>query len=1075
MKRVLVCAIATVVVLLTTMPCVLQAQVPTGTINGIVTDPHQAVVSGAHVAATERATGVTHETVSNGDGVYSIPDLPTGVYDVRISASGFAASEFQGVQLQAGRASTLDTELKLATIGQSVNVTDATNTIELTQSMIQGQITSSTIENIPLNGRNFLELAYLVPGNRPAPNFDPTKTNTLEVSSADSVGRGGNITVDGGDNNDEVVGGTLSNFPQDSVQEFQIATARFTAEVGRSGNSVINIVTKSGTNEYHGSLFDYERNRHLQAEPATVNGSLPKAPFDREQFGGSVGGPLKSNKAWWFASAEYRNQNAAIETGERQYGANPSEDTILNTYAPAPLREALVSTRVDYQLDPTNTLLARYSFNRSTDTNQASAASVTPSSTATERQNSLNRFNSLVAGWTKTFSSTQVNNLLFHFDTFLNYIPEFPNSSPTTFPSGLASTNELLFPDIADGVNFNVPQATHLNRYQVGDTFTWALGKHTLHLGGEYQYAKAFGEINVFGSGSIILTSDFGFADLNGDGVINDLDIPIATAIKSSAPIQPVPIPNIINSYIAFFAQDDWRVTRNLTLNLGLRWDFDTDATGTSGAYGPCPNLTSVPTVACSWVANVIDLHHSPDKKDFGPRVGFAYDPFGHGKTVIRGGFGIYYDRIVFEVPGYQRVQDDRALTINQYAGSTCTFPGDPAPPDLNTCFAPIPGVGFSPGSPTLANPFSGQRQAGGVGIIVDDKNTHHPLFQQTSLGVQQQFGSAWTVSADGLYVFGQRQLIAQYLRSTNSTSPYISCPGSNIPCTITDPLTGISDQITVATSNAHSWYDGLLVNVQHRPVKVGPVTYLFNVSYTLSKTLDYSDDDQVPSYTTVENVNLIEGTVGPQTEKGYGASDETHRLTAYGLIQMPWGFSLAPLYTFGSGVPADTFLPDLNLNGESLPARLPILARNSLGRSVKNSNQLNQIINEWNALPACPAPAPCNAGGALENVPDGINFSSPFNSVDLRLMKDIAIKERYHVDLMAEAFNLFNSVNIRGFTNTSYSGRNISLVPVGTNPPSPTNPDGLDTTFFQPVSTAGGFFGSGGPRAFQFAVRFTF
>jgi hypothetical protein len=252
-------------------------------------------------------------------------------------------------------------------------------------------------------------------------------------------------------------------------------------------------------------------------------------------------------------------------------------------------------------------------------------------------------------------------------------------------------------------------------------------------------------------------------------------------------------------------------------------------------------------------------------------------------------------------------------------------------------------------------------------------------------------------------------------------------------------------------------------------------VTYLFNASYTLSKTLDYSDDDQVPSYTTVENVNLIEGTVGPQTEKGYGASDETHRLTLYGLIQMPWGFSLAPLYTFGSGVPADTFLPDLNLNGESLPARLPILARNSLGRSVKNSNQLNQLINEWNALPACPAPAPCNAGGPLENVPDGINFSSPFNSVDLRLMKDIAIRERFHVDLMAEAFNLFNSVNIRGFTNTSYSGRNISLVPKGTNLPGPGNPDGLDTTFFQPVSTAGGFFGSGGPRAFQFAVRFTF
>jgi hypothetical protein len=1075
MKRRLVRGVVAIVILVAAMTFAVQAQVPTGTINGIVTDPHQAIVTGAHVTATERTTGVTHETVSNADGVYSIPDLPTGVYDVRIAAGGFAVSEFQGVQLEAGRASTLDAEVKLAEVGQSVNVTDVTSTVELTQSMIQGQITSATIENIPLNGRNFLELAYLVPGNRPAPNFDPTKTNTLEVSSAGSVGRGGNITVDGGDNNDEVVGGTLSNFPQDSIQEFQIATARFTAEVGRSGNSIINIVTKSGTNQYHGSLFDYERNRHLQALPFTFDRDLPTPPFDREQFGGSIGGPIKSNKAWWFASAEYRNQNAAIQTGERQYGANPSEDVILNTFAPAPLRDALVSTRVDYQLDPTNTLMARDSFERSTDTNQASAASVTPLSTATERQNSLNRFNSLVAGWTKTFSSTQVNNVIFHFDTFLNLIPEFPNSSPTTNPAGLTPTNELIFPDIADGVNFNVPQATHLNRYQVGDTFTWALGKHTLHLGGEYQYAKAFGEINVFGSGSVMLTSDFGFADLNGDGVINDLDIPIAVSIKSAAPIQPVPIPNIINSYIAFFAQDDWRVTRNLTLNLGLRWDYDTDATGTGGAYGPCPNLTSQPTVPCTWVANVIDLRHSPDKKDFGPRVGFAYDPFGRGKTVIRGGFGIYYDRIVFEVPGFQRVQDDRALTINEFGGSSCTFPGNPAPPSLNTCFFGIPNTTFAPGSPTLANPFSGPRQAGGVGIIVDDKNTHHPLFQQTSLGVQQQFGSAWTVSADGLYVFGQRQLIAQFLRSTTSTSPFISCPGSNIPCTVTDPLTGISDQVTVATSNAHSWYDGLLVNVQHRPVKVGPVTYLFNASYTFSKTLDYSDDDQVPSYTTVENVNLIEGTVGPQTEKGYGASDETHRLTLYGMIQMPWGFSLAPLYTFGSGIPADTFLPDLNLDGESLPARLPILARNSLGRSVKNSTQLNQFINQWNALPGCPEPAPCNAGGPLENVPDGINFSSPFNSVDLRLMKDIAIRERYHVDLMAEAFNLFNSVNIRGFTNTSYSGRNISLVPVGTNPPSPANPKGLDTTFFQPVSTAGGFFGSGGPRAFQFAVRFTF
>src|SRR3984957_12867513 len=556
-----------------TVTTLVYGQLPNSTMNGRVTDLQGARIVSARVSVTNRARGTPRETLTNAEGLYVFPALEVGTYDLKVESPSFAVTETHNIILEAGKTQTIDISLHPASANTVINVSGVNDTVNLSQSMIQGQITSKTIESIPLNGRNFLELAYLVPGNRPAPTFDPTKTNPLEVSSAGGFGRGGNITVDGGDNNDEVVGGTLSNFPADSIQEFQIATGRFTSEVGRSGNSIINIVTKGGANQYHGSLFDYERNRHLQGLPATFDRALPAPAFDRQQFGGSVGGPIIQDKAWWLASADYGDQNAAIQTGERQYGANPSEDVILNTFAPAPLRDALVSTRVDYQLDPTNTLMARDSFERSTDTNQASAASVTPLSTATERQNSLNRFNSLVAGWTKTFSSTQVNNVIFHFDTFLNLIPEFPNSSPTTNPAGLTPTNELIFPDIADGVNFNVPQATHLNRYQVGDTFTWALGKHTLHLGGEYQYAKAFGEINVFGSGSVMLTSDFGFADLNGDGVINDLDIPIAVSIKSAAPIQPVPIPNIINSYIAFFAQDDWRVTRNLTLNLGLRWD----------------------------------------------------------------------------------------------------------------------------------------------------------------------------------------------------------------------------------------------------------------------------------------------------------------------------------------------------------------------------------------------------------------------------------------------------------------------------------------------------------------------
>ena len=1037
-----------------------RAQVPTTILNGIVRDVSGAVVANARVTATNDATQAQRETQSNAEGIYVLPDVPAGKYTVQIEASGLAPRKFTDVKLEAGRATTLDAQLGVATTATTVNVSDEASTIELTQSMIQGQVNSATIQSIPLNGRNFLELAYLVPGNTPAPNFDPTKTNTLEVSSAGGVGRGGNITVDGGDNNDEVVGGTLSNFPEDSIQEFQIATSRYTAEVGRSGNSIINIVTRSGTNEFHGDAFFFVRNRDLQALPATFDRSLPTPPFDRQQYGGSIGGPLVKNKTWWFASGEYRHQNSDVQTGTRDFAT----DQILNTAAPAPLRDALFSTRVDHQINPANTLMARYSFNRSTDTAEAEASEPTPASTAAERQNSLNRFSSFVASWTSTISPTKVNAVLFHFDTFLNNIPPFAQDAPTTDPS-LGLSTELVFPGLADGVNFNTPQSTHLNRYQLRDAFSWSLGKHNLRMGAEYQQYNAFGEINPFGSGSVILTSNFGFQDLNGDGVVNDLDIPIAVALKSVAPVEPVPIPPITNSYFGLYTQDDWRVTRKLTLNLGLRWEYDTDATATGSSYDACPNLIQQPTQPCVWMRNVLNENHSPDKKDFGPRVGFAYDPFGHGRTVVRGGFGVYYDRIILEVPGYERVQDDRALAVQQFSGSFCTFPGDPNPPDLNTCFAP--GASFAPGSPTLANPFSGQSQTGGVGIILVDKNAHHPLFQQTSLGIQQQLGANWVLTADGLHVFGQRELIAQYLRSTTSTSPYISCPGSNIPCTVTDPLTGISDNVTLATSAAKSWYDGLLVSLQNRPVRLGKFTYLFNASYTLSKTLDYSDDDQVPSYNAVEEINLAEGTAGLAREKGYAATDERNRLTLYGNIDMPWGFSLSPIYTYGSGVPADTLVPGLTtITGSTEDARLPILPRNALGRDVKNSNQLNQYINTYNALPVCPAPAPCRAGSQLQNVPDGIDFYSPFRSLDMRLKKSIAIRERIHLDLIAEAFNLFNATNVRGFSNSNFSGRNITLNPVGS---------GNDSSFFAPVGTAGGFFGSGGPRAFQFAVRLGF
>ena len=292
------------------------------------------------------------------------------------------------------------------------------------------------------------------------------------------------------------------------------------------------------------------------------------------------------------------------------------------------------------------------------------------------------------------------------------------------------------------------------------------------------------------------------------------------------------------------------------------------------------------------------------------------------------------------------------------------------------------------PGSPTLASPFSGPQPVGGVGILAMGPDAHHPLMQQTSLGVQQQVGQNWLVTGDGLHVFATRQLIGHLVRDTNSTSPDIACPGSDIPCTITDPLTGISDNITLIQSQAKSWYDGLIISLAHRSTKLGPIAYQYNIGYTLSKTFDYSDDDQLTNSNADEQVDLVEGINNLRMEKGY-ATDERHRLTVYGEAQLPWRFSLAPLYSYGSGVPADTFLPGTAINVGQRLALLPLFApRNALAREVKNSDQLNAIINRWNALPACPAAFPCLAGGTLQQVPSGINFASPFSSLDLRLRK---------------------------------------------------------------------------------------
>jgi len=354
-------------------------------------------------------------------------------------------------------------------------------------------------------------------------------------------------------------------------------------------------------------------------------------------------------------------------------------------------------------------------------------------------------------------------------------------------------------------------------------------------------------------------------------------------------------------------------------------------------------------------------------------------------------------------------------------------------------------------------------------------------LVQQFTLGVQHQFGNDYLLSVDGIHTRGTRQLIPRYLRTLppGISTPYIDCPNGRDPCTVIDPATGkpaatgcpadpSCQSITDIQSSARTWYDALLVSFQKRP-KSGPWHPGYNVSYTLSKTFDQQQDDQVsPSGAPTEDPAIVAMHVNSlKIEKGYATSDERHRFVIYGNMEIPWKLNISPIWSLSSSIPENLDVPLLG------DGRLPNIPRNALGRQIQNGAALNAAIISYNALPAClksgstAGPLPCNQGQLLNSAGTGpfqvdpkIHFGHSFNSFDTRVTRTFHFKEPHSLEAIAEVFNLFNVTNIRGTTNRNYSGVNNVL----------TSGD-----FNRALETAGKFFGSGGPRAFQFALRYTF
>ena len=986
-------------------------QAANATLTGTITDPHGAVVSGVSITATHIATGVKRETVSNDDGLYVLSNLPPGDYELRVEAKGFTTKVTKTpVPLKVGQTVTLNVPLEIG-VSESVvvDLEGHRQLIDNNDSLIHGIIESSEVESLPLNGRNFLELALLIPGNSPAPNFDPTKTNTVVVSSAGQLGRGGNVTIDGVDTNDDVVGGSIQNISQDAIQEFQIATNRFSAQLGRSGSSVINVVTKSGSNDLHGSGSFYFRDSALQGLPATFDRSLDESPpFDRQQYAFALGGPIKKDHAWFFGSFENRNQDGVVLVGTRDLASR----TIRRDFAPSPLDDFMTTNRVDWSPTEADRLNFRYSFQR--EKGIAASTLVRSIGSASQRQSGENKSHSFLTNYTRVISPRDVNSFIFSFSDFINQ----------TLP--VAPGPQLTFPSIQDGASFRVPQQTKQRRFQFSDTYTLIRGNHAFYLGGEIQRVQSDLDLKVFQQGRIELIEDFPDFDRNLDGRVDDNDLLFAVTLRSGVPERSLLLPDTNSTYFAAFFQDDWKIHPQFTLNLGLRYELDTDVKNVSRVDELNPLILPF-----------LNGERSRDKNNFAPRVGFNYST-SDMRTSIHAGYGIYYDRVTLEIQTLERGLDGRALPVEVRAGNLFFIP-----PEF--LFDPVNGV-FPPPAPTLANPFTGfvLPGAGAGGINIIDNDLQNPMVHQMNVGVQRELGRNFALRADYVRNVGTHFIIGRII----GTVPF-------------NPVVGGPELVKNLESSVRTKYDGMLLSVEKRFAN----HYQFRASYTLSRSFNYANDDQIPFSNGPIDSNDLRREYGPTP------NDHRHRFSFSGVFHLPGDVRLSPILSLASSVPIDILLPD----GSS---RVCELQRNAGARQFQTGAELNAALSQINAAGGslCPNSAPGTGFRPRVLVPlvrDDLKLGDNFSSLDLRVSKVFRFGERWTIEPIAEVFNLFNVTNVLGVSNVNYSGFSNVLVRDSNDPDDP----GFlrSSSFGQAITTAGGVFGSGGPRAFQFAARVTF
>jgi hypothetical protein len=1030
------------------------AQEPFGSIEGTISDAQGAVVQNSTVTVRSLATNATKTAVTNENGQYRILQLQPGFYEVRATGTNFKQSIRESVQVQVGQSSSVDFKLEIGGVSETVTVADTAEAqIDRSDNTVSGVVNTIQIENLPLNGRNFLDLAQLQPGTEKVDgaSFDPTKANFTGVSIGGQAGRSTQITVDGGSVVDNVVGTTVQNFSQEIVQEFQIGLSNYSLSTGASASGSVNIVSRSGSNTFHGNAFGYFRDDKFSAFPALsrldaahvpIAAQTDRIPFDRQQFGGTFSGPIIKNKLFFFGSYERNNQDGSAIR-------NPSSAPTFAGFTPNPFDETLFSAKIDWAANDRTNIFFRYSFNDNSGQGPFPAGSgIVPRTSASgifqsNDQIVTNRAHNFVAGMASTLSSNISNNFVFNLSDFVNGIdaavPGFPEISFSADPNFRTGTNAL------------TPQRTPQRRHQIRDDLTWLSGKHTFSFGGDYEHTSIGGTF-VFANPVRIRLFIPPTAETEADilnASVRDISMGVGDANLPFNHDGPT-----VNDRIQFYGGDSWKITPNFTLNYGLAYRWDS-------------NLWNHDLSRPAIIAPLFENGTAPaarDNNNWAPRVGFAWDVRGNSKTIIRGGFGVYYDNTIDNLRLFERA-DLGPVGAEQFLVGTGI---------VSSVLNPFGGDGrFDPGQITLAQMLTlwpsvradleSRLTSCALPTAIECTNSvSGPIFSskfqvpyslQYSIGVQHELPYNLLLQTDFNYRKGLHEVIVYDINQADS---------------VAGPVLGAAFPFPVpyADSSGNSTYKGLLTRLDRR-FRNG---FQFTASYALS-SFKALNGDALGLGGAPTNLNNLNADFGPS------GLDRKHRFVFSSVYEMPFfkkdssfwkrnvlgNWTVSMISTTFSSLPQSVFLPDfVDLSGTGSSATyLPGTSAGTIGRSIRSVDQINDLINNYNNTLAGGVDPFGTPLQRLALLPADTPISGDWlHSQDVRLTKTIAFKERMKVQLIGEVFNVFNFANL---TNIG----DVVLAPEGTAPG--------DITTLRPTQRTNGVFGTGGPRSFQFGARITF